>query len=68
MERRGFSHTVGRHINWDSHYGEQYCLLVDKSCLFCDLMDSSLLGFPVHGISREYWSGLPALTGCPFYH
>ena len=32
-----------------------------QSCLtLCDPMDCSLLGFSVHGISRqEYWSGLP---------
>ena len=27
--------------------------------IFCDPMDCSLPGSSVHGISREYWSGLP---------
>ena len=38
-------------------------VLVAQSCLtLCDSMYYSLLGFSVHGFSRqEYWSGLP----CP---
>ena len=34
---------------------------VTQSCLtLCDPVDCNLLGFSVHGISRqEYWSGLP---------
>ena len=68
MERRGFSHTVGRNVNWYSHYGAQYCFLVDKSCLFCNLMDSSLPGFPVHGVSQArilHWQGVPFTTEPP---
>ena len=36
-------------------------VLVAQSCLtLCDSMYYSLLGFSVHGFSRqEYWSGLP---------
>ena len=49
------------------HYLLTMCTLgegegeVAQSCLtLCDPVDCNLLGFSVHGISRqEYWSGLP---------
>ena len=60
------SYTVGRNVNWCSHYGEQYrgslktknrvitmraCVLALQSCLtLCNSLDCSPPGCHVHGI------------------
>ena len=48
-------------MHWkDVIYGLPISYSVAKLCpTLCDLMDCSLLGSSVHGVSREeYWSGL----------
>ena len=36
-------------------------LVAQSSLTLCKPMDCSLQGFSAHGISQQYWSGLPSL-------
>ena len=57
-------YTVGRNVNWYSHYGEQYALLL-LSCFsrvqLCVTPETAAhQASPSLGFSRqEHWSGLP---------
>ena len=57
VEKREPSYTVGRNVNWYSHYGKKCAQLssVTQSCLtLCDPMDCSMSGFPVHHQLLEF--------------
>ena len=52
---KGTLYTIGRNVNWCTHYGEQYAAAVAAKSLqscptLCDPMDCSPPGFSVHGI------------------
>jgi len=57
VEEREPSYTVGRNVNWYSHYGKKCAQLssVTQSYLtLCDPMDCSMSGFPVHHQLLEF--------------
>ena len=67
MEKREPCCTVGVNVNWYSHYGRQYfcCCSVIHSCLtFCNSMDGSTPGLPVHSQLTEFTQTCPLSWWC----